>query len=168
MSDPRLFVMPASAYETSAVMALLDSAAQWLLDRGIDQWHPGQWGRDRIADAIDRGETFIARLDGHLVGTISFQRADDFMWPDAADDAGYVHRLAMSVHGQGLGHELLEWAEGQIAEQGRLFARLDCACNNPKLRRYYANAGYRYIGDRTVRAGTTSFCGSRYEKRVRS
>jgi ribosomal protein S18 acetylase RimI-like enzyme len=111
------------------VLALLDDAATWLQARGIDQWHPGQWRRERITEAADRGEVFLARVDGSLAATVSLQWRDELFWPGAPDDAGYVHRLAVHTdwHARATGRALLEWAERSITARGRVYVRLDCA-----------------------------------------
>src|SRR5687767_11718107 len=66
-STSRLTVERAQPTDASATEALLDAAAAWLESRGIDQWKPGQFGEE-IRQAIARGELFVARRDGALVG----------------------------------------------------------------------------------------------------
>jgi protein-tyrosine phosphatase len=164
--DVRFTVRPAVVADAAAVLALLNDAAAWLLERGIDQWQPGQWRAESIAGAIARGETYLMYAQGRAIATISLQWSDEQMWPGAPEDAGYVHRLAVARtdHGKDVGRILLTWAEWTIAKRPRRFARLDCACDNPALRRYYEGAGYVHVDDRTVRGRLGDFCGSRYEK----
>lgn len=144
------------------MLALLDDAALWLQSRGIDQWHPGQWRRENIAEAIDRGEVFLARLDGAVVGTVSLQWRDELFWPGAPNDAGYVHRLAIHSdwHGRGIGRALLEWAATTTATRGRAYVRLDCACENAALRAYYEKLGFAYRGERR----STQWCAALLER----
>lgn len=161
---------PAVAADVAGVLALLNDAAAWLLERGVDQWQPGQWSAESIARAIARGETYLMQARGRTLATVSLQWTDALMWPDASGDAGYIHRLAVArdEHGKDIGRILLTWTEWTIAKRGRRLARLDCACDNGQLRRYYEGAGYRHVDDRIVtdRAGR-EFCGSRYEKDIR-
>jgi len=167
--DVRFTVRPAVAADAEAVLALLDDAAAWLLERGIEQWRPGQWRAESIGSAIARGETYLMHEQDRAIATISLQWSDELMWPGAAEDAGYVHRLAVARthHGKDIGRILLTWAEWTIAKRPRGFSRLDCACDNAALRRYYEGAGYRHVDDRTVRGRhSDEFCGSRYEKSV--
>lgn len=166
--DVRFAVRPAVMADAEGVLALLNDAAAWLLERGIEQWHPGRWRAESIASAIARGETYLMYAHDRAIATISLQWSDDLMWP-GAEDAGYVYRLAVARtdHGKDVGRILLTWAESTIAKRPRRFARLDCACDNPALRRYYEGAGYRHVDDRTVRGRLgDEFCGSRYEKSV--
>lgn len=166
--EGRMQVRPARPEENGLVLALLNDAAAWLIERGIEQWQPGQWRSERIAASISREETYLMWSDRAAVATVSLEWRDERMWPDAPGDAGYVHRLAVAraEHGKEIGGMLLTWAEWQIANRQRRFVRLDCACDNPALRRYYEHAGYRHRGDRTVRGRGGEFCGSRYEKEV--
>ncbi len=162
-------VRPAVAADAKAVLALLNDAADWLLERGIEQWHPGQWRAESIVSAIARGETHLMYAHDRAISTISLQWSDELMWPGAPEDAGYLHRLAVARtdHGKDIGRILLTWAEWTIAKRPRRFSRLDCACDNAALRRYYEGAGYRHVDDRTVRGRhSDEFCGSRYEKSV--
>lgn len=166
--DLRYTVRPAVLADAESVLGLLSDATAWLLERGIDQWHPGQWRAESIASAIARGETHLMYAQDRAIATISLQWTDEQMWPGAAEDAGYMHRLAVARtdHGKEVGRMLLTWAEWTIAKRPRRFARLDCTCENPVLRRYYEDAGYRHIDDRIVRGRLGEYCGSRYEKNI--
>ena len=164
-----LIARAARSGETDVVLGLLNDAATWLAARGIDQWTPGQWRAERIAASIERGEVYLASSEGTVVATVAIEWRDELMWPGASDEAGYVHRLAVATaaHGKGIGRDLLRWAELRIGEAQRRFARLDCACDNAALRRYYEDADYGHRGDRRVRGRVgPEFCGSRYEKAI--
>ncbi|TME91882.1 MAG: GNAT family N-acetyltransferase [Chloroflexi bacterium] len=158
----RLTVEPARTEELDLVLNLLEDASRWLLAKGVEQWHAGQWKREKIAAAMERGEVFLAWEGATVVATISLQWSDELLWPAAAGDAGYVHRLAVAsdAHGRGLGRALLDWAGREIARRGRSQLRLDCACDNPGLRRYYEELGFRHRGDRPM----GRYCASLYER----
>ena len=167
MRDQHVLIRPARPDEPDVVLALLNSAAAWLVERGIDGWRPGQFRVERIAVSIARRETHLMLMGEHAVATVTLEWSDARVWPGAPDDAGYVHRLAVAPaeHGKGLGRMLLTWAECQVAMKPRPYVRLDCGCANAALRNYYERAGYQHRGDRTVqgRAGE-AFCASLYEK----
>ena len=99
----RLTVEPARTEDLDLVLDLLEDASRWLLAKGVEQWHAGQWKREKIAAAMERGWS------------------DELFWPADAADAGYAHRLAIAsdAHGRGLGRALLEWAGREIARRGR-------------------------------------------------
>ena len=112
--------------------------------------------------AIERGETWLAEVDGETVGTLVVQWDDPIFWAGHPADAGYLHRLAVSGPGRGQGAPLLRWAERHAAVNGKAYLRLDCVAANQPLREYYERAGYEHVGDVPV----GEFMQSRYEKRV--
>ena len=98
--------------DLDTVLSILEGAARWLVSRGIDQWRPGSFSRQRIADRIMCGELNLAELGRQAIGTLSLQWSDEETWGRAPKDAGYVHGLAIrrGFAGRGLGRELLRWA----------------------------------------------------------
>lgn len=143
------------------VLDLLAEAAAWLGARGVEQW-PDRFERGWVMPAIERGETWLAEVDGEVVGSLVVQRDDPMFWPGSPMDAGYLHRLAVRRHGEGLGGHLLRWAERHVAGAGKQFLRLDCVASNEALRAYYERAGYRHVDD--LRVGP--YVQARYEKGV--
>jgi GNAT superfamily N-acetyltransferase len=141
------------------VLAVLADAAAWLRVRRVEQW-PERFPTDWVMPAIEAGETWLADIDGEVVGTLVVQWDDPLFWAGYPSDAGYLHRLAVRRHGDGLGARLLLWAEGHAAAEGRLYLRLDCVASNQSLRGYYERAGYEHVGDVTV----DEFTQARYEK----
>jgi GNAT superfamily N-acetyltransferase len=150
--------------DLDTVLSILEEVAQWLVAKGIDQWQPGSFSRQALAEHIDHGEVYLARRDGEPVGTLMLQWANPVIWGDMPDDAGYVHRLAIRriVAGQGLGRQLLQWAETTVAATGRRYLRLDCMAENAALNAYYLQAGFTYRGQKQGRNWKASL----YEKRV--
>lgn len=135
--------------DMEAVLAILDEAATWLTERGIQQWQPGAFPRQPLAESVARGEVFLAFRVAEPVGTVTIQWADPLIWPEAGEDAGYIHKLAIrrSVGGQRVGRALLRWAEDRIAASGKGIARLDCMGDNEALCAYYRRAGYVDLGE---------------------
>jgi GNAT superfamily N-acetyltransferase len=147
--------------EIDVVLAVLTQAAGWLRRRGVEQW-PDRFAVDWVMPAVERGETWLADVDGETVGTVVVQWDDPIFWPAYPADAGYLHRLAVRHHGDDLGRRLLAWAERHAADNGKTFLRLDCVASNARLRTYYERAGYEHVGDVAVGEYTQA----RYEKNV--
>jgi GNAT superfamily N-acetyltransferase len=147
--------------EIEVVLAVLADAAAWLRARGVEQW-PERFAADWVLPAIGAGETWLAELDGQIVGTLVVQWGDPLFWAGYPSDAGYLHRLAVRRHGDGLGGRLLRWAERHAAGAGKVHLRLDCVASNESLRANYERAAYEHVGDVTV----DEYVQSRYEKRV--
>jgi GNAT superfamily N-acetyltransferase len=133
-----LEVFRARRRDLDEIVGILSEAARWLLGRGIRQW-PDPFPRDRVARVLERGEFYLARVDGEAVGTVALLWQDAAFWGERPPDAGYVHALAVRrAHaGDGLGAKLLDWAEQQAAGAEREYLRLDCPAENVELRGYY-------------------------------
>jgi protein-tyrosine phosphatase len=161
---PGVAIKRATPDDAETFVEIHEEAARWLWDRGIRQWQPGVFQQAWIAGPIARGELYIVRRDGEAIGTISVQWTDEYAWGQCPDDAGYIHglRVRRSSAGQGLGRALLVWAEREIAQAGRSFARLDCIAENPVLCAYYERAGYTRLDDLI----DGDFRAARFEKRV--
>jgi GNAT superfamily N-acetyltransferase len=146
-------------------MKIMGEAAAWLVAKGIDQWPspPNVHWRRRAAADIEAGQVYLAFRDGEALGTARIVWSDPY-WKDVPREAGYIHGLAIRshLHGRDLGAVLLRWAEEHIRGQGRTLARLDCAVDNGRLRRYYEELGYAYR--RQVR--DRDYSAALYEKRL--
>ena len=147
----------------AAVAALLDEATVWVGERGYEQW-PLPFPEEEIVAAIERGEVYVAELDGATVATVTLLRDDPMYWPDKPSDGVYVHKLAVSraCAGQRIGQAIVEWADRTAAAAGRGFLRLDCLRDNPGIRSYYERLGFEHRGDLVVNGRDMSI----YERRV--
>jgi GNAT superfamily N-acetyltransferase len=151
--------------ETAA--GLLDEATVWVSELGHEQW-PFPYPRDELAAAVDRGEVYLAELDGEAVGTVSILADDPVYWGERPPDAHYVHKLAVRRHraGRGIGAAIIEWADNGAAAAGRTFLRLDCLRDDPGIRAYYERLGFEHCGDFDDQARGLLL--SLYERRVRA
>jgi GNAT superfamily N-acetyltransferase len=140
----RLTLESATTAELEDLLAVLDEAAGWLRAAGIDQW-PDRFESAWVEPAVERGETWLARLDGVVAGTITLDW-DDPLWSDLDGTAGYVHRMAVSRSAPGLGATLLDWAAATSRALGCAQLRLDCVSSNDRLRTYYESRGFRHHG----------------------
>jgi GNAT superfamily N-acetyltransferase len=141
----RLTLESATPAEVDDVLAVLDEAAGWLRGSGVDQW-PDRFKPAWIEPAIERGETWLARLDGSVAGTITLDWEDP-LWSDLEAHAGYVHRMAVRRSASGLGAALLDWATATSQALGCAYVRLDCVSSNRRLRSYYEARGFQHQGD---------------------
>jgi len=139
--------------DLSAVSRILEDAARWLHDRGIDQWPPGlpSLSSDRIRAQIARGETYLVVSDrGDPIATIAVAAdGDPDYWSAAelAEPAVYVSKAAVvrSRGGEGLGGLILRWVVDQAAVRGARWVRLDISKTNPALQAYYRARGWAYL-----------------------
>jgi GNAT superfamily N-acetyltransferase len=156
------------------VLDVLNEAARWLASRGINQWRVDGFTRELIAGDIARGEVYVAKRDRRAAGTFTLQSSGELFWPGAAEEAGYIHRIAVRRDARGLGIELLKFAERITAEMDRKLLRLDCLAGNAALCSYYERAGFVRVADvevdgrddPTVPLSTRRFFARQYEKSV--
>jgi GNAT superfamily N-acetyltransferase len=149
--------------DVAAVGSLLDEATVWVGQRGYEQW-PLPYPREELAAAVERGEVYVAELDGDTVATVTLLWDDPTYWGECPADAAYVHKLAVSraCAGQRIGQVIVEWADRTAAAAGREFLRLDCLRDNPGIRAYYERLGFEHRGDLVVDGRDMSI----YERRV--
>lgn len=143
-------IEPAGQADVEGLLELRDGLARWLLDQGIEQWHPGEFPAERLAEWIDAGLVHVHRRAGRLLAAVAVLW-HGWLWPADGVEAGYVHLLMVdrSLAAQGVGDAVLRWAEGHIAGNGRSRVRLDAARGNGKLQAWYEARGYREVGQRT-------------------
>jgi GNAT superfamily N-acetyltransferase len=149
----------------AAVATLLDEATVWVGERGYEQW-PLPFPRDELEAAVERGEVYVAELDGEVVATVTLLWDDRTYWGERPPDAAYVHKLAVrrACAGRRLGSAIVEWADATAAAAGRAFLRLDCLADNPAIRAYYEQLGFEHRGDLVVANRNMSI----YERPVHS
>jgi len=147
----------ASATDEDVVRKLQDEAIDWLRGLGTDQWQdlrPGRHGTGRsLREAIARGEVFLARDAGHVVGTLTLDTfADPEFWGprDDPNDALYIHRMvvARAAGGRDVGGRMIDWALARAAADGKRWLRLDAWRSNTGLHAYYLRHGFTHV--RTV------------------
>jgi GNAT superfamily N-acetyltransferase len=134
------------------VVGLVREAADWLGNKGIDQWQK-PWPdraehRERIVNDLLKGKTWLVR-DGQItVATITIDTDEPLdtqerpVWPTGENRraALYLRRVIVSRRyaGLGLGAALLDWA-AEVAERdhGAELIRIDLRTTNVKLHAYY-------------------------------
>jgi len=145
----------ATPADAQAVEGLLDAAATWHQESGIDQWSPGRFGEE-VREVAVAGDLYVARHDAGIVGCFMLEAAcPPWLEPwlverdRSPSEAMYLGRLAVAreLSGQGVGIELLDEARELAATAGSSFLRLNCPAENERLRRYYLDAGFEDIGE---------------------
>jgi GNAT superfamily N-acetyltransferase len=141
-------VRAARAEDVETVADLIDGATAWVGELGHEQW-PFPYPREDVAAAVERGEVYLAEVEGEAVGTVTILEDDPVYWGERPPDAHYVHKLAVRRDhgGRGLGAAIVEWADVRAANAGRVFLRLDCLRDDPGIRAYYERLGFEHRGD---------------------
>lgn len=156
--------------DAATFVEIHEEAARWLWEQDIRQWKPGAFQIEWLEKHIERGELYLAKANGIPVATVLLQWSDVDTWGERAPDAGYIHglRVRRAYAGRGIGRAMLAWAEREIARAGRLYARLDCIAENPRLCAYYVDAGYERQSDLVWEEDGERGRLARFEKRVNS
>jgi ribosomal protein S18 acetylase RimI-like enzyme len=143
-----LEVSRATPEELETVVGILSECARWLVERGIRQW-PDPFPAGRVAELLEEGSFYLARLDGEDVATFALLWSDPTFWGERPTDAGYVHAVAVrrGYAGRGIGRALIDWAADRGAAAGREYLRLDCLSDNAALRGYYEGLGFAPQGE---------------------
>jgi hypothetical protein len=143
----------AEGADVTDVLRLLNGAAAWLHERGIDQW-PHGFTAGQIGPRVAMAEVWLVRGDdGQAAGTmrLTAEADPDFWTPaEAAEGALYVSGLAVDRARAGLGALMLRWAADHADQLGWRWLRLDARRDNAGLHRYYLERGWRHL--RTVTA----------------
>ncbi|TBL74605.1 GNAT family N-acetyltransferase [Paenibacillus thalictri] len=149
MSD-QLAIRRATREDLEDLQQLYIEAARWIrLSKGIRQWKEEAFTLTYIEQFVSEQDVFVAHAGDRLAGCFSIQWQYEEIWGEQFhQDAGYIHRLAVSreTKGQGLGKKMLVWAEDYIRKQGKHWIRLDCMADNPELNAYYISLGMIYRG----------------------
>src|SRR5215469_2966687 len=74
-----------------------ESVANWLWNRGIKQWQPGDFTVDTLRQLRENGgKAYIGWASGSPVGGFTLQWQDIEVWGEQELDAGYLHALWVS------------------------------------------------------------------------
>lgn len=152
-----LVVTRATSDQAVSVLELRDDLSTWMLEHGIQQWHPGELPLDWIQTCASEAWVYVVSHKERVIGSVTIVWRDPLMWGQVSALAGYIHMLMVdrTFAGHGIGRALLAWAERFIRDSGRRLARLDCRNNRP-LRGYYERAGYALVGYKSLPTGGRS------------
>jgi transcriptional regulator GlxA family with amidase domain/predicted GNAT superfamily acetyltransferase len=145
-----LAIRRATAEDVDCIRSLLIDAAQWIHSaHGFWQWRVENFEREIVEAFVRDHEVFVAAFGNEPVGCFSVHWGHEKIWGEQFhEDAGYVHRLCVSRKrkGEGIGRELIRYAESYIGDKGKSWLRLDCMADNPSLNAFYLSLGFVLLG----------------------
>jgi len=150
-----LSVRQAHGSDAASLIAIMDDATRYKVERGDLAWGPHGDSARRVVRAIERGEMHVVSHAGQNIGTACIQWDDEPYWGAQLPVAGYLHGLAIKngFHGVGIGSWVMDWVQRHVSAQGRGWLRLDCAAGNPGLCRYYEQRGFVRVGQQVFASG---------------
>lgn len=140
--------------DVTAIADLRSHLVDWMHDLGIDQWHHGEVGHERIREQVTRQEWWLLRIpDGAVAATIRILDEDPTIWGPSGRRALYLHGLMVGRRYAGLrlGQQLLAWGAAQARAQAVELLRLDCVASNRALCDYYVRRGFNRVGTKQMR-----------------
>jgi GNAT superfamily N-acetyltransferase len=143
-------IRQATIADTWAISTVLIEAAQWLREQNIPVWSPAMFSIAKVKNDISEHRYYVAEDGGSVVGTFRFQLTDREVWPEVPDlDSAFIHRLAVlrSHAGCGVAQQMILYAKQLTQQAERQFLRLDCAADQPKLRKIYEDADFVWCDD---------------------
>jgi len=145
----------AHADDPAISAAIIEEVAAWGASNGFPSWKPGSFtgpesvGLTRLRGDIAANSLYLVWRGDTPVATFSLLERDPIYWPDAGDDAVYLHRFAVRRAEAGHGRYAVTWSLEEAERRRRPFVRLDCLAENPGIRRYYERFGFAAV-DETV------------------
>lgn len=141
--------------DIAGIMKVINKAKISLKEAGINQWQNGYPNEKVIEDDINRGESYVATIDGTIVGTvaITFDREPHYeairegQWMNQEGDYAVIHRIAVDndYKGQGIAGFLIMQAE-KIGEGKIQSIRIDTHEMNLPMQRVIQREGFVYCG----------------------
>lgn len=136
--------------------AIIEEAAAWGSSEGFPNWIPGSFdgpksrGVSHLLGDIAAGGLYLVRRGDTAVGTISLLENDPIFWPEAGNNALYIHRFAVRRSAAGAGRTAVLWCFDEARRRGRSLVRLDCLQDNPGIRRYYERFGFVAVDEKVI------------------
>jgi ribosomal protein S18 acetylase RimI-like enzyme len=119
---------------------------------GLDGTSRAEMWRQIIDGRIAPTETYVADVDGEIVGFASVGRYRPDEGAEIEPDVGEVYAIYVdpSQWSTGVGRALLDVAVEHLTDAGFAEIRLWVFEHNPRARRFYERAGFKWDGDATT------------------
>jgi GNAT superfamily N-acetyltransferase len=146
----------AASYDPEPSAAIIEEVAAWGEAKGFPSWTAGSFtgpesvGISRLRGDIANGGLYLIWRGERPIGTLSLLDNDPMFWPDAGDEAMYLHRFAVSRGAAGAGRHAVRWCLREAQRRGRSYVRLDCLRDNPGIRRYYESFGFVAVDEKLI------------------
>ncbi len=148
-------IIAAQVADTETIAHLLKKCGKYLLELGIDQWHPSfdYPNRNDVTQDIAAQTLFVAKTGSDVQGVITLNQDQPpeyvpVAWQGDCHPIMVVHRLAVEPGSQqqGIGWRLMEFAEAYARQNGFAAIRLDAYSHNLRSLRLYQKCGFQNVG----------------------
>ncbi|MFA6941535.1 MAG: GNAT family N-acetyltransferase [Clostridiaceae bacterium] len=137
----------AETKDADSIVNILNKVTLNLHTKGINQWdYP--WNCEKIEEDINSGHIYIISAEDLIIGTFSIKIIDNLASLLIERSSYYIYRIAIlpEYKGENLGNKIVKYAF-EYSKNLKKPIYLDCWAGNKKLKSFYKNAGFKYLGD---------------------
>jgi ribosomal protein S18 acetylase RimI-like enzyme len=143
----------ASLTDIDNVMELIKNCIIDMESQGIYQWNEYYPTYEIFKEDIKSRSLYISEDKNICLGIISINNVQsseykELVWTDEDGKILVIHRLAVNpeYQKQGIGRQLMDFAENYAFEKGYTSIRLDAYSGNPRALKLYDYRGYKKVG----------------------
>ena len=129
------------------IFRLYDAAIEFQKAKFHRAWLP--FDRAMIEREIAEKRNWKILIDDRIACIFSVAFEDPFIWKEKSEDpAIYIHRIVTNpeFRGQRFVPKITGWARRYAPGIGKKFIRMDTWGDNQKLRDYYVDCGFEFLG----------------------
>ncbi|MDR2976957.1 MAG: GNAT family N-acetyltransferase [Streptococcaceae bacterium] len=143
MEEILVLIRKARIEETQEITDVLNVVTQDLLRKNIHQWTQ-PWNESEIIAEINQEQLYVLENENKILGTFAIKEKSCLSSLDLTNGSYYLYQIAILpiCQGNGLGGEILKFAERHFEK-----VYLDCWAGNAKLKDFYSQNGWDYLGD---------------------
>ncbi|WP_216829775.1 GNAT family N-acetyltransferase [Alkalihalobacterium elongatum] len=138
----------AQVEDLQQVLSVLNKVSLDLQQKGIRQWdYP--WDEDKILDQINSKYTYVLSLEErNIIGSFCIHDIQQINEFSVGLTSKYLSQIAIlpNYQGRNFGSKITAFARS-LAKERNQSLYLDCWAGNEKLKAFYSNNGFEYIGD---------------------
>ena len=143
----------ASLKEIENIMGLIKNCIKDMESQSIYQWNDYYPSVDIFENDIKNNSLYILEDQGQCLGLISINEDQspeykELTWLKESGKILVIHRLAVNPEWQkqGIGRQLMDFAENYASEKGYTSIRLDAYSGNQRALNLYERRGYKRVG----------------------
>lgn len=138
-------IRTAETKDADSIVNILNKVTLHLHKKGINQWdYP--WNCEKIKEDIKNGHVYVISDKSFIIGTFSIKHIDNLASLLIERDSKYLYRIAIlpEYQGKNIGIQIINYVF-EYSRNKTLY--LDCWAGNEKLKSFYKNVAFDYLGD---------------------
>lgn len=140
-------IRSAEIKDADSIAYILNKVTLHLHKKGINQWdYP--WSYEKIEEDINSGHVYVISAEDLIIGTFSIKITDKISTAEIEKGSIYLYRIAIlpEYQGKNAGIKIINYTFEYSRKLNKPLY-LDCWNRNEKLKSFYKNAGFDYLGD---------------------